>query len=75
MGWSNGPYLASEVWDIIRDKICPSDHRIAARGIIQAFCGYDADDWCEQLQLMEDAGMPMEGDDNEIDEFWSDLRS
>jgi hypothetical protein len=74
MGWSNGPRLASEVWSIVRPHVTLG-RRVAAREIIQAFCGYDADDWCDQLELMEDAGFPMDGEDDEIDRFWDELRS
>lgn len=73
MGWASGSYFADEVWDVVKPHIDPAKQREVARELIWIFCGQDADDWCDQRVLV-DAGLPLDGDDNDIDKFWTELK-
>lgn len=74
MGWSRGPQLAGEVWFHVRPYLRMPERREVARNIIMDFLGYDADDWCDEQQLLADAGMPDNAVDADIDQFWDELR-
>jgi hypothetical protein len=74
MGWSTGPQLAGEIWDLVRPHVTVN-RRAVAKEFIQIFCSYDADDWCEQQRLLEDAGHPGYEDDEAIDKFWAEPRN
>ncbi len=73
MGWASGSYFADEVWDVVKPHIDPSEQQEVAKKLLRAFCGQDADDWCDQ-QLLLDAGYPVDGEDADIDKFWKDMR-
>jgi len=72
MGWASGSYLADDVWALVKPHIDPAEQQEVAKELIRAFCGADADDWCDQ-RLLVDAGYPLGGDDKEIDKFWGTI--
>lgn len=75
MGWSSGPRLAGEIWTLVRPHLDPLHRRVVVREFIRIFSSYDADDWCEQQELLEDAGHPGFDDDSATDKFWDELRN
>ncbi len=75
MGWSSGPRLAGEIWTLVRPHLDLLRLRAVAREFIRIFRSYDADDWCEQQELLEDAEHPGFDDDEAIDKFWAELRN
>lgn len=56
MGWSRGSELAEDVWERVRKHI-PEDQRKQVAGeIIDLFENEDADDFYDDMQIMQDAG-------------------
>ncbi len=60
MGWSNGCYLATTIWNSIVDDIPSSRRRTHAKRIYDLFCDEDADSWEGNSRLEVDAGEDFE---------------
>lgn len=45
MGWSNGSYIAEDVWKTVKPFIPEDKKQEIAKKIYDKFCEYDADDW------------------------------
>lgn len=67
MGWAAGSGLADEVWGIVREFVPPHKRKAIAREIIEIFEGEDADDWCGDMLIEEDADFPESEQENDED--------
>lgn len=56
MGWASGSGLAEEIWDKVRRYVPKEERSRMAEEIYDLFVAQDADDWCDDDQLIKDMG-------------------
>jgi len=60
MGWSRGSELAGEVWDLVRAYIPEKKRKEVSGKIMDMFEDADADDFSDDMQIVQDAGRAYE---------------